>query len=286
MSISPLFRGITLFAMIAVLFVWTGTQAAIITTVSGERIVCEIIEERPEYYIIDHDGYRRYLLKELIRSVELDPPVVRDPNPMRHHSLGVIGGYYRNVQSQSQELAGVRVSYAFPFSEHVAIEANAHFGAGTVNESAGSKLDPGDMLWSGGSLGALWNTRIGPTFWFVESSLGYFVIDHTIDPAAKSKRLIVNRALEIIPAGQTGDFEQNPDNGFGLVFGGGFMYPIFRHLAVETRATIIMIDSRMRDVVTYDPIAGDALYSTGKHVNTYELFTEMAQFQVALRWTF
>lgn len=286
MRISPLYRGVILWAVIAVLFAWTGTHAAIITTVSGERIVCEIVEERPEYYVINHEGYRRYLLKELIRSIEQDPPVIRDPNPMRHHSVGIIGGYYRNVQSQNQELTGLRVSYTYPFSKHVAIEANVHYGVGTVKDRAGSKLLPGDMWWRGGSLGALWNTRIGPTFWFVESSLGYFAIDHTLNPTAKNTQLAVYRALKIVPDGRTGDFKQDPENGFGLVFGGGFMYPIFKHLAIETRATMIMIDSRMRDVITYEPIAGDAMYSAGKHVNTYELFTEMAQFQVALRWTF
>ncbi len=285
LHIADRIRRIALMAIGLIVFAWAGAEAAVIITVTGERIVCEIVEEHDEYFIIDHMGYRRYILKDQVREVDRSERIDIDLNPLRARSLGVFSGYYHSLEKQDQDLAGLRVSYAHGVSKHVALEANYHYGRGRINDQMGSKLFPGDMTWHGGTLGMLWNTKVWGAYAFVETGAGYIEFSHELDD---DQRDLWSKYYSAIyaPPGVFGDFDQDPRGGLAIVVGAGAMYPITRWLILETRASMMFIDGQGRDRITYPPVPDDPFYASGEHVNTYELFQQMAQFSVGLRFAF
>ncbi len=261
-------------------------DAALIVMTSGEEIVCEIIEERADHFVIDHDGYRRYLLKDNVRRVDRVVRVPDNPSPLYHPSVTVLGGLYANLDEQDMDLRGVRAAYTHPVHPNVALELGLHYTDATIHDDKGSKLLPGDASWYGGTISALWNTEVRGTYAFLETGVGYFGIDHTMTPGEDSFLLAFYRLDGIIPEGQDGAYRQDPENAVGLLFGAGLCVPLTRRLVAEGRLTVFVLDSKNRGIFSWEPIPGDAQYESGQHVNTSELFTQTARFNLGLRWVF
>jgi hypothetical protein len=268
------------------LFAWSDAYSIIIVTTVGERIQCEIVEDHDEYYIIDHDGYRRYLLKENVRVVEREMASPKETNPLYRHSFAAMWNTYRNFEDQDLSFGGGRIMYNFPLHLNIGLELNFHIADGTIREKLGSKLLPGTATLRGASISALWNTPIWRTHSFFETGFGRFEFTGETTEGHHLIQVATAKAMGVAPSGTDVAFKQNPDPGYGLIVGIGTLFPLTKHLSVEARVSTLIVDSRMREQYTFEPDASDPKWADGKHESTSELFMQLAQFNFGLRWAF
>jgi len=210
-------------------------HSAVIVTTTGEEIVCEIIKETDTYFVVNHRGYRRYVLKSQIRTLNREAGEGYDLGPMPQRFVSLSGGLLIYGHNQKAGFSGGRLTMGFPVNEHLLLEGNLHTGCGTVKSAHGqADMLSGPLYWVGGTIGGLWHLqtwRIVPLF---DAGVGYFLLNHSVTESERQWAAMDSSLTYAEPIG----------NGLGLTMGAGGMMPISPRLALTLRVSILVIHTK------------------------------------------
>ena len=127
-------------ALAAVLCTWSSAYSAVIVTTLGEEIVCEIVEESDTYFIVNHDGYRRYVLKTQVRSLDRSDGPRLNAQPRRYATL--FSNYYITGHRIKPGPRTFRFAVGYPINALMLVEGGLHYGKSRVD----SEYDTARML--------------------------------------------------------------------------------------------------------------------------------------------
>ena len=241
-------------ALAAVLCGWSGSHGALIVTTLGEEIICEIIEETDAYFIVDHHGYRRYVLKTQIRSLDRSGGAKVARTPRRYATL--FGGYYITGHRIKPGPKNLRLAVGYPLNELMVIEGGFHYGKNRIESGHDmGRLLPGPFDWMGATVGVAWVIHQWPVRPVLEASLGYFRLDHTVDASEIEFQRAVREAIGWIEPGDTFDLQEKMERGIGVSLSAGAVYPFWERFAVTARASLLVINTGFDRVPYYNGVA-------------------------------
>jgi len=223
-------------------------QGAVIITTTGERIVCKIVQETATYFVIDHEGYRRYLLKSQVRS--LDRAATGDDGVRRaRQSLEVLGGYQVYGNRQERGLSGLRLAYGRPLGRYMVLEGNLHVGRSTVaSKHEQDGLFSGPLQWTGATVGAAWEMRSQRVRPLVDVGVGYFLMRHSVT-AAEVEFMRQNVIEIVLPDSTTEkltDYSEPMGGGLGVTMGAGIRIGLSQRLGLVMRTSLLVISTEFQ----------------------------------------
>ena len=179
-------RAAVLSGIFAVFFAIATAGAAEIVTKNGERIECEIIDETETFYLVDHAGYRRYVLKGDVRTINREASGAFTDRRSRAFVEADAGLLLWGSEHQQIGTAGGRLLAGYPITDRISAVAMFHTGYGTIkSERDHFDLLSGPIDWWAMSVGARWETvpLLGgqPA---IETYAGRATFDHTVTDAA------------------------------------------------------------------------------------------------------
>jgi hypothetical protein len=260
----------------------TTARAAVIVTTNGEEIVCEIVRETDTYFVVDHRGYRRYVLKTQIRSLDRQAGEGYRLGPLPRRHVSVLGGYRVLGQGQTRGFGTARASLAFPVNEHLLLQADLNAGEGNLiaDHGAGDPL-AGPISWTGAMVGAQWQLQPWRVRPLIEIGVGYYFLSHTVDTAEVNW---MKRA--IIAAEATSDtsfsYSEPMDRALGVSLGAGAMLPVSPRLALTFRTSVLVLNTGFTRTWEYAPVPGQQSLLQSRH----GLTLEMVHALLGIQWTF
>lgn len=221
-------------------------HSAVIITTRGEEIICEIVKETDTYLIVDHRGYRRYVLKSNIRTLnrEAGEGYRFGPDPLRF--IGFAGGYELYGNTHRPGFCGGRLTVGFPLTKNLLVEGNLYSGRSRIGARQ-RQADPssGPLYWTGATLGALWQMagrRVTPIF---DAGIGYFFLDHTVDESeVQGWRDFFGR--------EDLKYTEKMESGIAFTMGAGCVVRLNRRFSVVMRTGVLVIPTDFTQHWRYD----------------------------------
>jgi len=226
-------------AAACVVCAWSQASAAVIVTTSGEEIVCEIVRETDTYFVVDHRGYRRYVLKTQVRSLDrrAGEGFNLGPEPLRNIEFS--GGYRLWGRSQSRGIGASAISASYPLNENLLIQLGVEAGRGEASSSfEGGDLLPGPISWVGGMCGAQWQLQPWRVRPFLDAGIGYFAMRHSV---ADSGVLWMKQAIAAIDGDTSFVYSEPMDGAFAVRLGVGALVPLSGRFALTLRTSILVL---------------------------------------------
>ena len=224
----------------------SSASAAVIVTTSGEEIVCTIVEDRGTYLVVDDHGYRRYVLKTAIRSLDREGP--RPPARLLH-TLDFSAGYQVIANCQKIGPNSLRMIYGYPIGEIGTGTIGFMHGRGEITNDSYIISDPmaGPFLWSAVQAGFVWQhseSWISPTF---EANVGYYFIDHSLSDSAVA---LAQREDAFVKAPSSSvelrEIAESARDAFGIHISGGAALRITPRIWFVTQVSMSYIKSEIR----------------------------------------
>ncbi len=228
----------------AVFAAWSSSHGAVIVTTLGEQIVCEIVEESPTYFVVDHNGYRRYVLKSQIRLIDRGSDEMLGRGRKHRMYVAAWGSYYLTGNDIESGPNSGRLTLGYPLGNLVVLEAGFHVGKSSVKPAAGvAKMYPGDIEWAGATLGVLWEVQKWPIRPHLEISLGYFRLDHTVAAAEIARWRLFFETYGGLEPDAYFNVTEKMDPGIGIVMGAGAAYPFWGRFGISFRTSLIVLNT-------------------------------------------
>jgi hypothetical protein len=222
--------------------VWSVADGAVIVTTTGEEIVCEIVKETDTYFIIDHRGYRRYVLKSSIRTLNREAGEGYGLGEAPQRFVSLAGGYEFYGSNHTPGFSGGRLTLGFPANRYVSIEGNLHVGLSRVDSPHGpADQYSGPVRWTGATIGALWSVGTARVIPIFEAGVGYFFLDHTID---QSEVQALREAL--LDFFEMQDYTEAVESGVGFTMGFGGVVRLTPRFSLDMRTGVLVISTNFR----------------------------------------
>jgi hypothetical protein len=248
----------TLFLLTTISSAWTPIKRTVITTERGERIVCTIVKETGNYFVIDDRGYQRHVLKRDIKSVERG--VIINPEPLpRRKFVQASGGIGLTGQDISPLHGSLQASAAIGITDMLSMGLGVdHSRAWSRNPKYyNDKLFRGPINMTGVHLMAIWDYaewKVRPMF---SVGVGAYLLSHTVPSSTIAQANTPVEDFLVVPGvNELTGISTKIDPGFGAQMSAGAMYPLTNRLWLTGSLHGMMVRSefeRTKSYTTIDP---------------------------------